>query len=75
MRPPTIVLIPGATLLDITPTSYGVTVRCPGCEHVQHFTTSTGTRHATFLHEDDCPVHARILHAIATYERDTVRRG
>lgn len=52
-----VLVMPGASLMDITPTAGGVEVRCPGCGNVQVFTASGPAR---FLHEADCEVHRSI---------------
>ena len=67
-----IIILPGASLMEITPLNDGVRVRCPGCGNVEEF---HGKGERAFAHEDRCPVHARIEKAIRRYERDEVKRG
>ena len=70
-----VLLLPGLSLMELTPIGDGaVRLRCPGCGSVAVLRIEeTGTR--AFVHEDDCPVHARIEAAIAAYERQHVNRG
>ena len=68
----TLVILPGASLMEITPLGDGVRVRCPDCGNEQEY---RGNGHRAFTHEDRCPVHARIQRAIHIYERDEVKRG
>lgn len=77
MSRPTVLLFPGASLMEITPLSSGVQVRCPGCGAVQRFLLSEmGTAgHVAFTHEDGCAVHSRIQAAIQQYERGVVNYG
>jgi len=56
-----IIVLPGASLMDIRPRSWGVEVRCPGCGNTQFFTTSGA---ATFVHEDGCEIYSRIRAAL-----------
>jgi len=73
---PRLVLLPGASLMEMTPVAGGLNVRCPGCGAEQLFADgAVGTTSAAFVHADRCPVHRRIEQAIKRYERATVRRG
>jgi hypothetical protein len=67
--PLTIVIMPGASLLDIRSLAEGVAlVRCPGCCATMVLTSrwGGGASHMAFVHEDpDCPVLARIEAALA----------
>lgn len=68
--PLTIVILPGASLLDIQPLADGMTlVRCPGCGATRVFTArpaGAAISHVAFVHEeDDCPVLVRIEAALA----------
>lgn len=67
--PLTIVILPGASLLDIRPLPNGMAlVRCPGCGATAVFTARSvgAVSHVTFVHEDDeCPILARIEAALA----------
>ena len=67
-----VLIIPGASLMDITPLDNGVRVRCPGCGSEQEF---RGKGHRKFTHERRCPVYAQIERAVDVYERDVVKRG
>jgi hypothetical protein len=68
------VSIPGASLLELEPVEGGLRVRCPGCGCVQVLgEQAEGV--VEFIHEDECPVHARIAAEIAKYERAVVNRG
>ena len=71
MTRPILLVFPGASLMDIHVVPEGVRVACPGCGVVQVFTAVGVTGSAAFVHEDDCPVHARIREAIRRYERAT----
>lgn len=77
MSAPVLLVFPGASLMDIEPVAGGVRVRCPGCDAEQVFATpgSGQQRCATFEHEADCPVHARIRAAVEQDQRAVVRRG
>lgn len=69
-----VVLVPGASLMDITATEAGAIIRCPGCGGwIEVRVGDDGSRPMT--HEDECPVLARIEAAIAAYTRRTVRQG
>jgi hypothetical protein len=67
--PVTIVILPGASLLDIRWLADGTTlVRCPGCGATLVYTVQSAgaVSHMAFVHEeDDCPVLARIEAALA----------
>ncbi len=63
MSDPIVVVMPGASLMDITPKPWGVEVRCPGCGNVQYFNVTSGS--VAFIHEDDCEVHAQIRSALS----------
>jgi uncharacterized protein (DUF983 family) len=67
-----VILLPGASLMVITPINDGVRVRCPGCGCEQDY---RGTGHRAFRHADGCPTYARIERASEQYARDEVRRG
>ena len=76
MSAPVVLLFPGASLMDITTTSTGVRVRCPGCKQVQNMTAIDGAiQTAAFVHDDDCQIYKRIQTATRAYERQFVRRG
>lgn len=66
------IILPGASLMEITPLDDGVRVRCPGCGHEQQY---RGKGHREFQHGKRCPVYARIEQAMNVYERDEVNRG
>jgi hypothetical protein len=73
---PIVVVFPGASLMAIRPVPGGIEVRCPGCDGVQRFPAHAGrVGEAAFLHEDHCPVQARIRAAIDQYEQQHVRHG
>jgi uncharacterized protein (DUF983 family) len=74
MSPPRLVVMPGASLLELTPVASGLRVRCPGCGQVRVFADDT-TGPACFVHGDGCSVHRQIVDALRHYERTTVRRG
>jgi len=57
-----VIALPGASLMEVTPRSWGVEVKCPGCHNVQHFSASGAV---TFVHEDGCAVHSRIKAALS----------
>ena len=67
---PTVVLLPGASLMDIRPLAESMTlVRCPGCGATRLFTSGPAgvTAHVAFVHEDDaCPIFVRIQAALLT---------
>lgn len=66
--PPTIVMWPGLSLMDVRVLPAGLVIRCPGCGASQLVTTgATGpVVPAAFVHErDDCPVLLRIEAALA----------
>lgn len=67
-----LLILPGASLMEIAPLDDGVRVRCPGCGNEQNY---RGKGYREFRHGDRCPVHARIEQAIEVYERDEVKRG
>jgi predicted RNA-binding Zn-ribbon protein involved in translation (DUF1610 family) len=67
-----LLILPGASLMELTPLDGGVRVRCPGCGNEQEY---RGKGHREFTHRDLCPIHARIEQAIHVYERDEVKRG
>jgi predicted RNA-binding Zn-ribbon protein involved in translation (DUF1610 family) len=71
MRHVTLIL-PGASLMEITPLADGVRVRCPGCGNEEEY---RDTGHREFRHEDRCAVYARIEQALRIYEQDEVKRG
>lgn len=74
MSQPRVIVMPGASLLELTPVAGGVHIHCPGCHTVQVFADdAAGT--TGFVHGDGCPVHRQIADALRIYERDTVRRG
>jgi hypothetical protein len=75
MSPPRVVVMPGASLLTLTPVPGGLRVECPGCHAVQMFADdAAGT--IGFVHADTgCPVHRQIAAALREYERTEVRRG
>lgn len=76
MTVPTVLVFPGASLMDISAGPEGIAVRCPGCEARELWRPEAGAfRVEAFHHEDGCPVHARILVAIRQYARQAVRRG
>lgn len=54
-------IIPGASLMRITPTADGLRMTCPGCRVSQDY---RGAGHHAFPHGDDCPIHARIVRAL-----------
>lgn len=64
--PLTIVIFPGASLLDIRPLTDGMAlVRCPGCGATMVLAAGSDA-HGEFVHEDDeCPVLVRIEAALA----------
>jgi predicted RNA-binding Zn-ribbon protein involved in translation (DUF1610 family) len=66
------IILPGASLMEITPLDDGVRVRCPGCGNEQEY-RGKGLR--SFQHGKRCPVYARIEEAIGIYERDMVKQG
>ena len=67
--PLTIVILPGASLLDIQPLAPDMTlVRCPACGATKVFRARSAgaVSHVAFVHADDeCPVLARIESALA----------
>ncbi len=67
--PLTIVLVPGASLMDIRQLAVGmVRVRCPGCGATMVMTARSAgaASQLTFVHEDaECPVLVRIEAALA----------
>jgi hypothetical protein len=65
--PPTVLFLPGASLLDILPLTDGMAlVRCPGCGATKVFTARPAAGHEVFVHElHDCPVLARIEAGLA----------
>ncbi|PYR51781.1 MAG: hypothetical protein DMF89_04680 [Acidobacteria bacterium] len=70
--PFTIVIFPGASLMNIQPLTDGVTlVGCPGCGAVQIFVVGQPPFTA-FVHEDDtCPILRRIQAAMAWLQAAT----
>jgi hypothetical protein len=64
--PVTIVIFPGASLMEIRSLAVGITlVRCPGCDATL-LVAQTVPSHLAFVHEDpDCPILARIKAALA----------
>jgi hypothetical protein len=73
---PLVLVFPGASLMEITATSTGVLVRCPGCEQVQHMMATAGAiQTAAFLHKEVCPVQRRIQTAIRVDDPRCLRRG
>ncbi len=66
-RVPTILILPGASLLEITQDANGdVSVRCPGCgESWQFAPTGPGLHETTLRHDDACLVLATIREAQA----------
>lgn len=74
MSDPILLIGPGTSLLRFTLLPGGVEVQCPGCAAT--LTLANGqTGHVALVHEDGCPVHARIRCAIERYERTSVLRG
>ena len=67
-----LLIIPGASLMQITPIADGVRVRCPGCGIEREL---RGKGHREFAHKDRCPVYEKIERAVHVYERDEVKRG
>ena len=65
-----VVLFPGASLMEITSLEDGVRVRCPGCDKEQDYHDDMS---GDFVHEDRCPVHARIKEAVRLYTREANR--
>lgn len=65
-------VLPGASLMEITPLADGVRVRCPGCGNEEEY---RGTGDRRFMHEADCSVHQQIARAMRLYVRDVVRHG
>ncbi|MEQ1897614.1 MAG: hypothetical protein ABL971_09555 [Vicinamibacterales bacterium] len=67
--PSTVLLMPGASLMDIRPLATGgMRVRCPGCGATMVMTarSAAAVSQVTFVHEDDaCPVLAQIKVALA----------
>lgn len=67
--PLTVLIFPGASLMDIRPLAAGlVVIRCPACGASAVFAANaTGMMvPATFVHEDDdCPIFLRIEAALA----------
>jgi predicted RNA-binding Zn-ribbon protein involved in translation (DUF1610 family) len=61
-------IFPGASLMEITPLDDGVHVRCPGCGAVRIYRDAD--HRGAFLHEDGCPIFARIQRATEQYERN-----
>ena len=77
MTAPTLLVMPGASLMEITTVTGGFNVRCPGCGeslHVRHGEARSGGS-LGLAHEDDCPVYAQIQDAIERYEHNVVRYG
>lgn len=72
MRHVTLLVLPGASLMEVTQLADGVRVRCPGCGNEQEY---CGKGHREFTHGYKCSVYARIERAIHLYERDEVKRG
>ena len=72
-----IVMMPGASLMEITAVPGGLNVRCPGCGeslHVRDEQARSGGN-LNLAHEDDCPVYRKIQDAIERYEHNVVRHG
>ena len=72
-----IMVMPGASLMEITTVPGGLNVRCPGCGESLYVRDERARCGGTMslAHEDDCPVYARINDAIERYERNLVRYG
>ena len=68
-QPVTLILFPGASLMEIRSLAVGVTsVRCPGCGAIMVLTSkrARSPSHLAFIHEDpDCPILARIEATLA----------
>ncbi len=62
--PVTVILLPGASLVDIHRLAAGlVLIRCPSCRAAQIVSTTTPT--TSFVHaDDDCPILRRIEAAL-----------
>ena len=60
------VMMPGASLMEITTVPGGLNVRCPGCGESLVICDSEVEKggNMSLAHEDDCPVYARINDAI-----------
>lgn len=68
MPPP--LLVPGASLLEVTPVAGGLRVRCPGC--CTEYLVPPGSEMPTFVHADNgCPVLRTIADALARFEHTT----
>ena len=74
MKKSRVVLMPGASLMEMTPVTGGLQVRCPACGQVQVF-ADDGEGLTSFVHGDGCSVHRQIVDALRQYERLTVRHG
>jgi hypothetical protein len=69
---PRVLLFPGATLMELTPTAGGLRVRCPGCRATR--VVHDDETDVTFKHEEHCPVYHRIEAATRRYAQK-VKRG
>jgi hypothetical protein len=69
---PAVIVMPGASLMEITFVAGGARVRCPGCDADQEFRTGTASP-AAFVHFEGCPVYRRILNALEQFERTALR--
>jgi hypothetical protein len=58
-----IINFPGASLLELSPVTDGLRVRCPGCDVVMVVRDRTDM----FIHKTGCPVHTRITKATQRY--------
>ena len=67
-----VLVLPGASLMEVTLLNDGVRLRCPGCGTEQVYREGGSQE---FVHEDACPVYSRIANAVARYEREVVKRG
>ena len=72
-----IMLMPGASLMELTTVPGGLNVRCPGCGESLYVSDEQARSggNLSLAHEDDCSVYARINDAIERYDRNVVRYG
>lgn len=75
MSAPRVLVMPGASLMQIMPVAGGLRVHCPGCNAEQVFAAATAETTAAFVHADGCPVHRRIEDALSRYAHSPVQRG